>query len=240
MSPLDPPTSPPDVIEVVEPGVRIDWTTLELEVTASADAAGPEALDAAEQMARRRVDDAYQKAVGSVWVTNDARVADLVADGELGTQIRSRVSKWEVDEATYRASGRVELRATLSLQELLRPWALQIARPGVPPTDAPSATGVVIDARDLGVRPSYALRLVSSDDRVLYAGELWEEQAVRVPPYRFVTHPGHPAAAEAGPNPVLLIADEVRGTNLVLSDAEIVRLGETVLGQTTVIVVVGE
>jgi hypothetical protein len=193
------------VVEVVGHGVVIDWTTLRLEVTATAAGAGVQTIEAAEQMARRSVEAAFQQAVGGVRVTADARVDDLVADRDLGAALRSRVSRWEVETATYGTSGRVELHAVLSLQELLRPWALQIAVPAEPARDS-EWTGVVVDARGTGVRPAYTLRLVSPDGDVVYAGGLWEDHAVRIPPYRFVADPAHPAAAEAGSNPLLLVA----------------------------------
>lgn len=230
-----------DVIEVVAHGVRIDWTTLELEVTADASGAGPQTVEAAEQLARRAVEAAFQQAVGSVRVTTDARVADLVADNDLGAAIRTRVSKWEVVRAEYGTSGRVELVAALSLQELLRPWALQIARSGVPPVRSAAETGLVVDARGTGVRPAYALRLLAPDGRVLYAGEQWEEQAVAAAPFRFVPDAAHSAAAGAGDRPMFVVATS-RGTDLVLDAADAERLSERdadgVLGQTTVVVVV--
>jgi hypothetical protein len=238
-----------DVIEVVGHGARIDWTRLELEVTAQASGSGAQSVEAAEQLARRSVEAAFQQAVGSVHVTSDARVADLVADSELGAAVRSRVSRWVVARATYGTSGSVELVATLSLQELLRPWAVQIARPlaaplrllSMPPTGE-EPTGLVIDARGTDLRPAYTLRLVSGDGRVLYAGELWEEQAVRIPPFRFVPDGAHPAVDGAGERPLLMVAESGRGTDLVLSPTDVDSLGErerdVLLGRTTVIVVV--
>lgn len=232
---------PSDVIEVVGHGVQIDWTTLRMEVSAGSRGAGPEGIEGVEQMARRSVEAAYQQAVGSVRITADARVADLVADSELGAAVRSRISRWEVDVATYTTTGRVDLHAVLSLQDLLRPWALQIARAGAPPAEAGRPTGLVIDARGTGLAPAYALRLVSDDGRVIYAGELWEERAVAIPPYRFVSDPAHPAAAEAGANPVMLVATSASGADLLLSRAGVQRLaeaGDGLLGRVTVIVVV--
>ena len=232
---------PADVIEVVGHGVQIDWTTLRMEVSAGWKGAGPEGIEAVEQIARRSVEAAYQQAVGSVRITADARVADLVADSELGAAIRSRISRWEVDEATYTTTGRVDLHAVLSLQDLLRPWALQIARSGAPPVEAGKPTGLIVDARGTGLAPAYALRLVSEDGRVLYAGELWEERAVAIPPYRFVTDPAHPAASDAGDDPVMLVASGSSGADLLLPREGVQRLaeaGEGLLGRVTVIVVV--
>ena len=236
-----------NLVEMVGHGARIDWTRLELEVTSQSSGAGTQTIEAAEQLARRSIIAAFQQAVGAIRVTADARVADLVADSELGPAVRSRVSRWVVARSTYGTSGGVELVATLSLQELLRPWAMQIARPGSPsvPTIAPGrppVTGVIVDARGTDLRPAYTLRLVTREGRVLYAGELWEEHAVRIAPFRFVPDGAHVAVAEAGDNPLLLVAEAGQGSDLVFGPRDVERLGERerdgVLGRTTVIVVV--
>jgi hypothetical protein len=233
-----------NVVEVLGQGVSIDWTRLDLEVAVGANGASAQMLEATEQLARRSIEAAYQQSVGSVRVTADARVADLVADVELGDAIRSRISRWEVTEATYHTGGAVDLRAELSLQELLRPWAIQIARPGVLPADGvtPGAgpSGVVVDARGTGLRPAYVVRLVSIDGQVLYGGELWEESAVAIPPFLFVGDPAHPGAAIAGERPAFVVATAVRDGDLVVNDRgrEQLALAEGALGRITVVVVV--
>lgn len=237
----EPTTKPQNVVEVVGHDVQVDWTELRMEVVAEAREGGLQAVEASEQMARRSAEAAFQQAVGSVRVTPDARVADLLADRDLGEVVRSRVSRWEVARATYGSSGAVRLEAELSLQDLLRPWALQIAKPGAAPPSRTGITGVVIDTRGMHLAPAYALRLVSRSGVVLFAGELWEEQAVTEPPFRFVLDPAHPAAAEAGAAPLLLVAEAVRGADVVLGDEAVRRVaeaGEGVFGRGTVIVVV--
>jgi hypothetical protein len=232
---------PENVIEVVGHGVRVDWTELQMEIVAEAQGAGVQAIEATEQLARKSAEAAFQQAVGSVRVTPDARVADLLADRDLGSMVRSRVSRWEVERATYRSSGGVQLEAVLSLQDLLRPWSLQIAKPGAAPPSKTGVTGVVIDTRGMHLAPAYALRVVSPQGVVLFAGELWEEQAVTQPPFRFVLDPAQPAAAEAGAAPLLLVAEAVRGADVVLGQqaVELVEeAGEGVFGRGTVIVVV--
>jgi hypothetical protein len=231
-----------DLVEVVGHGVTVDWTTLTLEVRAESRSAGAQSPEAVEQLARREVEAAVQQAVGSIRVTREAVVADLLADPDLGPAVRGRISRWEVDEAVYGTSGRVELHAVLSLQDLLKPWTLQIARAGAaPPPIAGAATGLVVDARGTGLDPVYALRLVAPDGQVLYAGELFEEQAVTVAPFRFVTDPAHPAAANAGDRPVVVRAVSATGADVGLDAvgaAQVLEAGEALLGRGDVIVVV--
>jgi hypothetical protein len=75
----------------------------------------------------------------------------------------------------------------------------------------------------------------------LYGGELWEEQAVRLPPFRYVVDPADPIAYAAGPDPLLLVASARKDGDLVLTPKSCDRVqaaGEGVFGRTTVIVVV--
>lgn len=236
---------PDDLVEPVGHGVRVNWTTLQLEVEASARGQGTQSVQAVEVLARREVEAAVQQAVGSVRVTSDARVADLLADeGPLAAAIRSRTSRWQVAEAVYGTTGKVTLRAELSLQELLKPWTTSIARAGVAPAPAPETptepTGLLIDARGTGARPAYAVRLLDPAGQAVYAGELWEAQAVTLAPYRYVTDPAHPEAATAGARPVLLRAVEAREADLVLSAedaARVAEVAERVLARGAVVVV---
>lgn len=228
-----------NVIEIVGHGVSVDWTELALKVTAESKGAGLPAIEGTEQMARRTAEAAFQQAVGSVRVTPDARVADLLADRDLGDVVRARVSQWEVQRATYGASGAVTLDAALPLQALLKPWAMQIARPGATPPSRTGITGVVIDTRGMNLSPAYALRIVSDNGVVLFAGELWEEQAVSESPFRFVLDPAQPAAASAGAAPLLLVAKRVHGADVVLGEELAQRAVESgVFGRNTIIIVV--
>jgi hypothetical protein len=235
---------PPDVWEVVGHGVRVDWTTLRLEVQGEAWGTGAQTPQAVEQLARREVEAVLRQAVGSVRVTSSARVADLVADEGLGEAIASRIERWDVTVATYGTSGRVALTATLSLQDLLKPWTLQISTPGGErqEPDPSWPTGLVVDARGLGVVPAYAPRIVDAAGTSLYAGELHEDRAVEVAPYVFVSNPAHPAAGVAGANPLRVQASDARGSDLVISEADaasrLAEIAAPVLSRGAVVVVV--
>jgi len=236
----EPPAGP--VLENLGHDVRVNWTTLSLEVEGVAWGTGAQTWQTVEDLARREIDAAVRQAVGSVPVTGGARVADLVADEALGEAIVSRIPRWEVTEATYGTSGRVALRATLSLQDLLKPWTLQIAAAAdAGPPDPSWPTGLVVDARGLGAEPAYAPRLVDVDGRPLYAGELRKDRAVQMAPYVFVTDPSHPAAAVAGAHPLSVRATATRHSDLVIGAPEeasrILEIAGPVLSRGAVVVV---
>jgi hypothetical protein len=233
---------PRAVVENLGHDVRVNWTTLSLEVEGVAWGTGAQTWQTVEQLARRKIDAAVRQAVGSVPVTGGARVADLVADEVLGEAIASRIPRWEVTEATYGTSGRVALHATLSLQDLLKPWTLQIASAADPsPIDPSLPTGLVVDARGLGADPAYAPRLVDIEGRPLYAGELRQDRAVQWAPYVYVTDPSHPAAAAAGANPLTVRATDSRRSDLVIGTpvdaSRILEIAGTVLSRGAVVVV---
>jgi hypothetical protein len=230
------------VLQPIAPGVFVNWTTLELRVQTSTFGSPVQSVQAVEQIARREVDAAILQAAPRVQVASTGRFAEVMAHPQVGPAVRSRLSRWEVSRATYGTSGRVDLEAVLSLQELLKPWSLQIARSGAaPPADPAAPTGLMVDARGTGLQPAYAPRLLGPDGSTLYAGELYEEEAVTLVPFVFVPDPSHPAAARAGGAPSIVRGVEASGSDLTLDAAGASRvreLGEVLLGRVPVVVVV--
>jgi hypothetical protein len=232
-----------DVEEVVGAGVRVDWTHLTLDVWTDTLGRPTQNLEAVEQLGRREVDVAFQQSVGRVRVTSSALLAELATDPGLGAAVSARLPRWNVTEAVYGTSGRVTLSATLSLQDLLQPWATQIAKAGsAPPASPDGPTGLLVDARGTGARPAYCPRLLDPGERPLYAGELYEEQAVLLAPYVFVPDPVHPAAALAGAAPAWVRAvRRVGESDLVLDEAgaaRVAELADSLLGRGQVVIVV--
>jgi hypothetical protein len=232
-----------DVREVLGHGVHIDWTTLTLDVWTDTVGRPTQTIQAVEQLGRRSVDVAYQQNVGFVRVTSVALLAQLVTDAQLGAAVQTRLPRWTVTEANYGTSGRLTLSATLSLQDLLQPWSMQIAKAGsAPPADPGGPTGLLVEARGTAARPAFCPRLLDESGRLLYGGELYEEQAVTYAPYVFVPDPAHPAAALAGSAPVWVKATRREGESDLVLDAEgaarVAELAESLLGRGPVVVVV--
>ncbi len=209
---------PDDLVQDLGEGVRVNWTSLQLEVSATARSPTTGSLEAVEQLARREIEAAVRHNVGGIQVTTHATMADLLADPAVADALGARTSRWVVREATYHTSGRVGLVAELSLQDALKPWALQIARSGEAP-QASEWTGVLIDARGTGARPAYAPRLLDPRGTPVHGGELREAAAVTEAPYLFVTDPAHPAATRAGAHPLVVTAIAAEGADLTVSEA---------------------
>ncbi|HHO52218.1 MAG TPA: hypothetical protein ENK18_15415 [Deltaproteobacteria bacterium] len=216
---------PVDVVQQLGEGVRVNWSTLQIEVDASAYSPTVASLRAVEQLARREVEAAIQHNVGGIPVTSELELEALLQDDDLGPSLRARVSRWIVREATYGSSGRVWLRAELSLQDTLKPWVLARAQPHDASLEPAGAyTGLIIDVRGQRARPAYAPRILDAQHHVLFDSALDEIQAVTEPPFLFVSDPAHPAATCAGARPLIVAATLAQRSDLVLSRADAERV----------------
>jgi len=235
-------SEPTDLREALAHGVVLNWTEGVVEVEAGSYRTGAQAVKAVEQSARLAIDERIVEEVGEVPVTGEQSVDDLLRSEELGAPLRSRRSRWRVVEAIYAASGKVDLRAELSLQEFLKPYTLAIAVPTPPTLRAGDVSGVIIDARGTGARPVFAPAVMGSDGQPLWRGELYDEDAVSTAPCRWVPDPAHPAAALAGDSPMLLRAQSGGLGEVVLGPDAAARLrgilDTTVFGRGRVVVVV--
>ncbi|MBX2801201.1 MAG: hypothetical protein KTR31_26215 [Myxococcales bacterium] len=215
---------PPDLVESLGAGVQVNWTVMELQIEASTRSLATGSVEAVEQLARREVEAAVQQTVGDIPVTGSLDLGEVLEDAAIGVAVQARTSRWRVRETTYGQSGRVRLVAALSLQDLLKPWVLTrtVAAPpsGSDDLQRRAYTGLLLDARGSSARPAYAPRIIDPAAGVLFQAELEEAIAVREPPFRFVTDPGHPASMVAGARPLVIRVDHARGPDLYLSEAD--------------------
>lgn len=215
------PGEPVDVVQELGGGATMNWTALDIEVRASSTQYGVGATQAAtEQRARQQVGPALRDHVARIRVTSADTLGQLQDQGAFGGALTDRVRLWSVGEATYTASGRVDLLAQLPLDELLRPWTLQRARTVPPRPVATDYTGLVVDARAVGVAPAFAPRLLAPDGQVLYDGFLWRERALERAPVVWVSDLAHPESSRAGFDPLFVEAVSARGSDLVIDAAD--------------------
>lgn len=223
-------------VTVLEADAYVDWTSLSVRVAANASA---HLLDAAERDARDSAGRKMEKAAAAVVVSQDKTVDDLLTDPALGRKVMVRLKRWTVPEIAYSQPATVALTTSLSLFELLRPWAEGRI---VPAGAAPSvvATGVLIDARQTDFVPCYAPRVSTAAGAHVYDGRQTRAAATRQPPFRFVSDPADSAAATAGAEPWLLVAASGDRCALTLAgvDPQLIDDLQGVASQTTVVVVV--
>jgi hypothetical protein len=200
----------PSVRTELAHGMAVDWTRGVVSVQAGSYRAGAQAAKAVEQSARLAVDDRLSEELGDVPVTGELDVTALMATPELGAPLSSRQKRWRVVEATYAVSGKVDLIAELSLQDFLKPFTLTLAAPTPPVAPAGAYSGVVLDVRGQGMQPVFVPSVVGPDGAPIWAGQLYDEDAVTVAPCIWVSSPEHPAVAErVGDAPLKAVGERV-------------------------------
>ncbi len=229
---------------------RVNWTTLELcaeasEANSSGSMAGYEAL---EGRARAELGPRMLNLAREVRIDSGHTSGDLMSSTEaLADKLDANVSLWEVTEARYYTSGRVDVEVCLPVHPWLRP-ALSRMATGVDrssPAELPY-TGLIVDARGLDVDPAIAPEILDPAGAVLYGGATMTSfSASQRPMVVYVSDPADPIAVRrCGEQPVIVqavsVADEV---NLVLSPEGSAALqkaaaGAGFLAQGTVVVVV--
>ena len=136
--------------------------------------------------------------------------------GELGADLEGA---WRITQTTYHTSGRVELEAELDLHAWLR-GALVERAAGELDGREPTLSGVLVDARTVGGEPCVAPRLLDPEGEPVYGpSTMAREAAARRAPVSFVGDPADPAAGDrVGESPLVLIAADARGCDLVLDE----------------------
>lgn len=231
-----PPPKPHDVRVDVGGGVTVDWTNHLLAVTASASGGGVGGdRRTVEQNARFEAGPRLLGAMSSLEVDGMRRLSDLEADPALSSAIKARKDRWGVTETRYFSSGKVEIDAVASVQELLKPWTLSRARAapdwvaaGVDESKLP--TGLSVDARGLGAAPVFAPSLVDPSGTILFDGSLWQTDASTRAPVTWVAGADHPSVPRiVGDRPLSVRAIEARPGTLVVSAADAERIRKEVL-----------
>ncbi len=226
----------------------VNWTTLDLctqaaEANSSGSMAGYEALEgrARSTLGPRMLDLAREVRFGASQTTGDLMASELaVAD-----KLDANVSLWEVNEARYYTSGRVEVDVCLAIHPWLRP-ALSRVAVGVDrssPAGVP-ITGLIVDARGLRLEPAVSPELHGASG-ILYGGASMTSFAASQRPFViYVSDPADPLAVRrAGEQPLIVraasVVDEV---NVLLDGPGQVALAAAVAGagflaQGTVVIV---
>lgn len=228
---------------------RVNWTTLDLctdasEANSSGSMAGYEAL---EGRARAEIGPAMLTLAREVQLDATHTTGDLLSSTEaIADKVDANVSLWEVTEARYYTSGRVDVEVCLPIQAWLRPELSLIATGAdrSSPPDVP-ITGLIVDARGLKLDPAINPEILDPAGAVLYsAASMTSFAASQRPIVIYVRDPADPAAVRrAGEQPVIVPAVGVRDrVNLTLDAAgaaalEKARDSAGFLAQGTVVIV---
>lgn len=205
------------------PSAQVDWTALQLHVTARSDRSFGAWKDRRlqEQDALDSLGPKVRTLAASLRVTPDHDVADLLSgDPQMAARLEDGLLSWKVSETRYHAAGGVEMSAELDLHAWLRPALASLATELETMGEPGDATGVVIDARGQSLTLPLAPRVQSNSGRVLIDLSLISSDVVQLEaPVRYVTDPADPGAWErAGDAPLFARAIDTRGGAWVVAD----------------------
>lgn len=229
-----------DVIEPTGTSGKVDWTT---GVITAVGIGAPPAQPANAAQARAMAERAAQvvayrnllEAVKGVRVDSTTMVENfMVTSDVIRTEVNGIVQGATVMNKKYMSDGSVEvtvgMKLTGALAEALLPKGPATPPTGLTGTLAPATpgqlyTGLIVDARGLGVRPAMAPKILNEDGKEVY-GSAWinRDWAVRE---GMVGYLKDPVAAQTNPRvadkPLLVKALKVSGegrVDLVISNAD--------------------
>ncbi|HEX9113706.1 MAG TPA: hypothetical protein VF888_05095 [Nitrospirota bacterium] len=226
-----------DVVESAGSSGKVDWTT---GVITSVGIGAPPAQPANAAQARAMAERAAQvvayrnllEAVKGVRVDSTTTVENfMVTSDAIKTEVSGIIQGAMVMDKKYMSDGSVEVTVGMkmsgALADALLPKDLG-TRPSLPAGAASSGqlyTGLIVDARGLGVRPAMAPKILNEDGKEIY-GSAWisRDYAVRE---GMVGYLKDPAAAQSNPRvtdkPLLVKAVKVSGdahVDTVISNAD--------------------
>lgn len=226
-----------DVVESAGSSGKVDWTT---GVITSVGIGAPPAQPANAAQARAMAERAAQvvayrnllEAVKGVRVDSTTTVENfMVTSDVIKTEVSGIIQGAMVMDKKYMSDGSVEVTVGMkmsgALADALLPKELG-TRPSLPAGAASSGqlyTGLIVDARGLGVRPAMAPKILNEDGKEIY-GSAWisRDYAVRE---GMVGYLKDPAAAQSNPRvtdkPLLVKAVKVSGdahVDTVISNAD--------------------
>ncbi len=230
-----------DVVNPVGSTGKIDWTT---NVITAVGIGAPPAQPANAAQARAMAERAAQvvayrnllEAVKGVRVDSTTTVENfMVASDVIKTEVSGFIQGATIMDKKYMSDGSVEvtvgMKLTGALADTLLPKGIT---PPVPPaggsaTSGQVYTGLIVDARGLGVRPAMAPKILNEDGKEVY-GSAWinRDWAVRE---GMVGYLKDPAAAQANPRvtdkPLMVKALKASGdgrVDMVISNADAANL----------------
>ncbi len=160
-----------------------------------------------------------------IHISSDRTVGDAMARDEVKGRVEGVVKGFKVVKKRYYSDQGVEMDVEVPLSGIAQAVLDAPSAPAETVTAKATEgryTGLLVDARGLGVQPVLAPRLVDTSGKVLYAAETMGGEARRdaVPARYFKSLEQATHAPALGGTPLLVKAQKAQGSDLVLADAE--------------------
>ncbi len=117
--------------------------------------------------------------VKGISVDGDRRMSDVMQRDEIRSRVEGVVNGYSIVDKRYYSDNGVEVEIEVTMAALSDIVAPDAAVPSVAPTSAPerTATGLVIDARGLSVRPALLPRVLDHTGKPLYSVDSLSSEA---------------------------------------------------------------
>jgi hypothetical protein len=213
---------------------EINWATKTVTATGSAAASNKEGSVArARLMAERGATiDALRniiETIQGIQVSGTRNAADVMSNGEIKSKIQGMAQGFKVVDIKYYNDGSVDVIVSMPIDENLtnalveQPKATS-QKPRKLATDGPEVfTGLVVNARGLGLTPSMAPRIVDEAGKTVYGAEVVSDKGRQQGGIVSYARTDEVANERAGQKPLVVkalrIADKTK-TDVVISNAD--------------------
>jgi hypothetical protein len=163
-------------------------------------------------------------------ITSGKTVGDAMAEGEIRGRVEGVIRGYRITDKRYFSDQGVEIDVEVPLAALssaLGASEPEAAAPAVKTDGEPTFTGVVVDARGLGVTPALAPKLVDGDGKAIYSASCLSEEArkQKAPASYFPSLDSAKGSKDfVGDKPLVVKATKASGSDLVLDAAGIKQL----------------
>ena len=160
-----------------------------------------------------------------IHISSDKTVGEAMAKDEVKGRVEGVVKGFKVVKKRYYSDQGVEMDVEVPLsgiaQAVLDASATPVEAVAVKATEG-RHSGLLVDARGLGVQPVLAPRILDASGKVLYSAEMMGGDARKdaVPARYFKSLDQATHAPALGGTPLLVKAQKAQGSDLILADAE--------------------
>jgi hypothetical protein len=151
----------------------IDWTTRTIKCKGQA-SPSPTATNisqariGAERAAKLDAARNILETLKGVEIAGAKTAADAMNDPGVRSRVQGIIKNFVVTDTRYYSDGGVEVDVQMPLDGLVGSLVPEASAKAAAPASAPSATGLVVDARDLKVKPALAPRIVDETGKEVY------------------------------------------------------------------------
>lgn len=214
---------------------EINWSTKTVTATGSGaanlkDGSVAKARLMAERAAKLDALRNIVETIQGIQVTGTRNAADVMSNGEVKSKIQGMAQGFKVVDTKYYSDGSVDVIVSMPIDENLtnalveKPKATPGAKPVKVNTTGPeSYTGLVVNARGLGITPSMAPRILDEAGKEVYGAEIVSDKGLQQGGIASYAKTDEKAAERSGGKALIVkalrVADKSK-TDVVISNAD--------------------